>query len=191
MQFKREIARKQEVEQIRAEQFKDGLDEFRVLKSKAIKMQCHGGREEQMLARKAKLALEVCCRVIMMRLIPTHRVLASSDAHNSPYLTLLGCVHRTRDLRQESGINACFFLLTMRTIAYSQAKEDGKIHNEYMKISQRMLEREIREAKELEEKNAEMRREVDKQVRCQRLTYIHANYLSCIVCTIPYLADCC
>ena len=70
LQEKRELARKQEVERIRAEQFKDGLDEFRVLKSKAIKMQCHGGREEQMAARKAKKEIEVCCRVIMMRLIP-------------------------------------------------------------------------------------------------------------------------
>ena len=103
LQEKRELARKQEVERIRAAQFKDGLDEFRVLKSKAIKMQCHGGREEQMRAREARKKIE--------------------DA------------------------------------------EDLKIHNEYMKISQKMLEREIREAEELAVKNAQMRKEVDRQIK--------------------------
>lgn len=54
LQKDREAARRAEVDKIRAEQFKDGLDEFRVLKSKAIKMQCHGGRLEQSLARQKK-----------------------------------------------------------------------------------------------------------------------------------------
>jgi len=106
LQKKREIARQEEVQRIRAEQFKDGLDEFRVLKSKAIKMQCHGGREEQMAARAAQLKVE--------------------------------------------------------------AAEDMKIHKEYMKISQRMLEREIREAAELEKKNGVMRKLVDEQIEIKK-----------------------
>ena len=87
LQKKREIARQEEVQRIRAEQFKDGLDEFRVLKSKAIKMQCHGGREEQIAAREARAKVEVCCRVIVRRLIPMHHLLAKSDAKLLSYLT--------------------------------------------------------------------------------------------------------
>merc|ERR1719181_1667160 len=102
LQEEREKARKEDVQRIRAEQFKDGLDEFRVLKSKAIKMQCHGGREEQQKARAAKLLLE-------------------------------------------------------------QA-EDKRIHKEYMKISTKMLEREIREAEQLAANNAEMKMQVAEQV---------------------------
>jgi len=98
LQVAREDARKAEVQKIRAEQFKDGLDEFRVLKSKAIKMQCHTGRLDQTLIKEE------------------------------------------RRKKKEA--------------------EEEKIHKEYMKISQRMLEREIREARELAQKNDEMRRSV-------------------------------
>ena len=42
-----------------------------------------------------------------------------------------------------------------------------RIHKEYMKISEKMLEREIREAAELAAKNDEMRAQVARQVcRC-------------------------
>jgi len=96
LQIDRENKRKAEVERIRAEQFKDGLDEFRVLKSRAIKMQCHTGRLDQT---------------------------------------------KIKEERQKA-----------------REAEELKIHKEYMKISKRMLEREIREAKELAAKNDEMKR---------------------------------
>lgn len=96
LQTKREAKRRAEVERIRAEQFKDGLDEFRVLKSKAIKMQCHSGRLDQTKIKQARLL--------------------------------------------------------------EQKQYDMKIHKEYMKISKKMLEREIREAEELAAKNEDMKR---------------------------------
>jgi len=98
LQTKREAARKAEVARIRAEQFKDGLDEFRVLKSKAIKMQCHSGRLDQTKIKQQRL--------------------------------------------QE------------------QKQYDMKVHKEYMKISQKMLAREIREAEELAGKNEDMKRQI-------------------------------
>jgi len=102
LQEQRLMKQKQEVAAIREQQFRDGIDEYRRLKSRAIKLECHRQRQEAIAAKPAIIA--------------------------------------------------------------QKKKEEIRLHNEYLALGEKMLEREIREKEALAQANKQTKEMIAQQL---------------------------